>query len=172
VTFTTTTASVGDDYVLGVKITTDRVLDGTTVNATLGGTASSASITSGATVITFTTSLNKISATAIQIGFYNSTTGSIIKLETATTVTITILGGAASDFAADTASVLADPIVVTLKPHTLKLDAPSQIVLTPSQTATFAITASLQKVSAITSPTAAVVSGNTNVATVSIVKNR
>jgi len=162
VTFTTTTASVEDEYVLGVKITTDPALDGTTVNATLGGTASSASITSGATVITFTTSLNKISATAIQIGFYDGT--NLLKLETATTVTVAILGDNSS-----TSTTIVEK-AVTLNPHTLKLYAPAQILLMPGETKSFTITASLEKVDAasITASTATVVSANTGVVTATI----
>ena len=172
VAFTTTTASLGNQYVLGVKVEVDPngALKGKTASVTLGTTPTSANIAGDEAVIVLfsgldAAKLNQISATAIQIGFYSGS--NLIKLDTATTVTITILGGDATDFA-NTATKIAGPKAVTLQPHTLKLLAPSQIVLTPSQTATFAITASLQKVSAITSPTAAVVSGNESVVTATI----
>jgi len=163
VTFTTTTASVGDEYVLGVKITTDPALDGKKVTATLAGTPSSANITSDATVIVFpTASLNKISATAIKIGFYDG--ANLLKLETATTVTVAILGVNSS-----TSTTIVEK-AVTLEPHTLKLDAPTQIVLTTGETKSFTITASLEKVDAtlITASSATVVSANESVVTATI----
>ncbi|NLG95700.1 MAG: DUF4198 domain-containing protein, partial [Acetomicrobium flavidum] len=71
--------------------------------------------------LVFSASLNQISSsTAIQIGFYNSTTGSIIKLETATTVTVAILGVNSS-----TSTTIVEK-AVTLKPHTFALEPAQQ----------------------------------------------